>query len=517
MGDAEFHVARIQFLFASGLSNADPFLGEGFSPWYHTNIFHAFIASAAQLTRCDVLDIWYQSSPFATLINASGIYFLAFIVFDNRWIAWIATLVFLGHNVSCDYMIYPNKVSTYWLLSVGIGMALKMLDSGFCAKYILSLALCFLVLGQVHSLYGLFLGVVLIAYATVLIGIQSVRNRAVPYHLIGMMLAVSMSIPFALISRYAFVQSTHSAVEAVDEEEATYQNRNADEAPGQGNEDNARTDERVNARTVPLANILGSSEEQLLLLVAFTLGLLSGRKKQVASLLFIIGIVIVFIRVPSLYNIALRIAGSDWIVMRFQGIVSVSTDIMIPAGLFVLLAECERYWFIKTVVIPIVMIATFGLSISDCSTMVDYEKAKSVIVKVVNRTDKRKRALLDRLKNRGNLLREHIPAGSYVLADITTGYKIAISHSVRLLKVRKNVGRVHDKEERAADLRSLLDRNTERKKRIKLLKKYPIQFWVYIARTRGARKKYAWIEEYGTCVGTKYGMKVIKINSEILR
>ena len=49
-GDAGYNIARVRLLLDAGLSNWDPLVAEPhFEPVYHTNLYHALIASSAQL------------------------------------------------------------------------------------------------------------------------------------------------------------------------------------------------------------------------------------------------------------------------------------------------------------------------------------------------------------------------------------------------------------------------------------------------------------------------------------
>ena len=89
-GDAVVHLARIRFLLDHGFNNCDPFVaGRYFFPIYHTNLHHALYAACSQLTGIHHVSVWYASLTWAKVLIATGSYYVAWSVFDRRWVAWV--------------------------------------------------------------------------------------------------------------------------------------------------------------------------------------------------------------------------------------------------------------------------------------------------------------------------------------------------------------------------------------------------------------------------------------------
>jgi hypothetical protein len=555
-GDAWFHISRIRFLLVNGVSNADPFIGKGFSPWYHTNVYHVLFASGVQLTRVELFDFWYYTLPWAKFIIGSGIYFFAFVIFRNKWIAWIAAFTYLGSELHIDYNLYPNQLAPLWLLPVGLAYAVSCFNENNGWRDIAKLAICSFVIGEVHSLYGLFLWYVVAGCSVALLSYKIVRKQPGKYRLIQCILAVSIAIPFPAISKYKTVQADNARAkieeqesanraskderkfatpvldsnkeatgkpdatdrqsanhpakeERVPEKQALDGNKREDATPALSHEA-WRNNELEKIKNRALDN-LGTKTDNLLLLIAIILGLYSRQRKTFGILLIItIGPYIVTL-VPVLRGLMLDSFGRAWIVNRMMTTTSLCQHVIFVGGLLICFADFATRQYVKTFVIPLLIVLTLLSAIAGDVSLLDYPRwfeklYNGFLSENADKADTQRKAKLLRKELLG-----HVPEGSVILANDRFGYHMTASFSAKLVYTGRNIGLIPDLDKRKRDLEYLLSKDTDINLRRKLFQRYGIKYWVYIAPTIKTRRKNAWTTEYGKVLSDSYGVIILQI------
>jgi hypothetical protein len=206
--DADYHLARIRFIFENGFSNADPYLGIGYTVVYHTNVYHALIAAASQLSSVDILTFWFWTSTWAKLVTASSIYLLTYTIFRRRFSAWLSALWFLGVDILIYRSLYPNQIAPHWLIPIGLAFMIKAFDkNGDALPNLLAVGAVSFLVGQVHSLYAVFFGLsgcVGAGAFAVDAAFRDRRSERLKKLLIAFstVVAVSAAAPFLIIYQY---------------------------------------------------------------------------------------------------------------------------------------------------------------------------------------------------------------------------------------------------------------------------------------------------------------------------
>ncbi|HEX2679389.1 MAG TPA: hypothetical protein VHM19_22215, partial [Polyangiales bacterium] len=157
-GDAAFHISRVRMLVDHGFNNWDPYIdGPFFSRVYHTNVYHALLAVAAQLARVEPIDAWLWTLPFAKLVVAAGTFHVAWTVLRQRALAWFATIYMIVQIAPLAYLLYPNKLSGFWLFPMVVSAMVALWEEErppLTAASVLAAGV--LVLAHVHPLYAVF-------------------------------------------------------------------------------------------------------------------------------------------------------------------------------------------------------------------------------------------------------------------------------------------------------------------------------------------------------------------------
>ncbi len=212
LGDAHTHIGRIRYLLEHGFSNRDIYLADyHFHHIYHTNLLYALYASLAQLTQQQYLDTWFWTQAWAKLLVAAGHYSLGYSLSKQRWVGWLAALVAITANAGESYTLYPNTLAVGWLLPTALGLGLSALtDKAERTRLLWALSTFSFLLGQVHSLYAIYLGLLLAPVFVVSAAVELVRGRRAWWPVVALCTLLSGS-PFALISKYAFLPAASPA------------------------------------------------------------------------------------------------------------------------------------------------------------------------------------------------------------------------------------------------------------------------------------------------------------------
>jgi hypothetical protein len=178
-GDSHYHAARVRMLLSFGFNNWDPMVsGHVFGPFYHTSLYHALIATCAQLTRTEPIAAWIFALFFAKLATAGSIYYLAFSVLGQRWLAWSAAGTFVLYMAPSTVLAYPNTLAVYCVLPLALAFGAQLFAGEGGLRPVAGLAATSLMLVQVHALYFVF--TVMLVAPAILLRLVVLQVRRLP-------------------------------------------------------------------------------------------------------------------------------------------------------------------------------------------------------------------------------------------------------------------------------------------------------------------------------------------------
>ncbi|MHC5109453.1 MAG: hypothetical protein ACYTHJ_06205 [Planctomycetota bacterium] len=416
--DAVVHLARIRSLMDHGLSNADPFVaGDFFFPLYHTNLLHALCASAGQLTGVDHLMVWFVSIVWAKLMVASGAYYLAWSVWQRQWPAWVATVFVVACQGPVTFMLYPNKLAPFWLLSIMLAFGVQ-LGLAPTRKRVLWLAGTSLVTGQIHTLYGCF-ALVLLAPLFLLLAAWRIRSRR--RHVLRLVIAclcLFVCLPFALISL-----SGNQAV-AREKQETSNQSTAAVQA---GSGDFIKTGERYKIKD-PLRGFGGGKGWRYAWLAGgVIIGLLGSRRKSVGLLVAVLIVLSSIFFVPPLCSRALSVLGSPWILLRLDVVFFLIAPMILPAGVAYVVERMRPRYTICFVLSLVAFVAAFPWATHGES----YNWNRYKWLASLERP--RRVGNMEKLRGLSVSLSRHLPEGSTVLVEPSLGMHLVAAYDCRLV------------------------------------------------------------------------------------
>jgi len=197
-------MTRLRSLIDHGLNNWDPLIsGHNFIRSYHTNLYHAVLASCAQLTGQETYMVWGRALPWAKLMNAAGAYFLTQVTFRHRPAAWIAATFVVGQLFAMIFLTYPNQLAPYYISSYALGFFVLCWRSQRDFKPVWMLALSVWVVAQVHGLYAVFLILALAPILLVRSVVRLLRGGWSTFRVqVAALTALAAAVPFLLVSKY---------------------------------------------------------------------------------------------------------------------------------------------------------------------------------------------------------------------------------------------------------------------------------------------------------------------------
>ncbi|MFT7618430.1 MAG: hypothetical protein ACI97A_002073 [Planctomycetota bacterium] len=201
-GDGLIHLARVRHILDHGLTNIDPFIkGDFFYPLYHTNIYHALLASCTQLTGVDYLEVWYGILPVLVLLVAASTYFLTYQVFASRWVSWLTALFAVATHGHANFITYPNKIAPFIVLPFLFGLAIRALRSRPTGKDALQIGALSLTLSMIHGMYAVFGVIILLPLFLFQAARLQLRKKSYARNLVMCGAALLLALPMPLISR----------------------------------------------------------------------------------------------------------------------------------------------------------------------------------------------------------------------------------------------------------------------------------------------------------------------------
>ncbi|MCB9834342.1 MAG: hypothetical protein H6807_17900 [Planctomycetes bacterium] len=330
--DALIHMARIRQFLDHGLTNVDPFVkGDHFYGIYHTNLFHALMASAAQLCGTDQMGVWFAFLPFANLLVAGGIAFLAYRIFPLGWTSWLAALFFLADQGRIDFMTYPNKLAPFFLIPIVAGLLIQTLAGRPTRKQALQLGLVCLVIAQFHGMYAVFtaalVGPALLGFAAWQFLIK--RRNPTPWVAVG--IAVLVALIWPAISKYDEVKTERETLALKIQRDA---DPNAVQVSSRARNLLVGKD-ADNAKFYTINEVAGFEVDWImkdpsrgwgggrgfrywLLGGGLVLGLISARRRQVLLACCILASCAAFLYIPPLCTFLLWLVDARWIILRLE-------------------------------------------------------------------------------------------------------------------------------------------------------------------------------------------------------
>lgn len=456
-GDAPVHLSRIRVLLDHGFNNYDPFVGAPyFFPIYHTNILHALYASCSQLTDTHHIRIWFASLPWAKMLIASGSYYLAWCVFERRWVAWVAVMFTIGWWGPVKYIIYPNKLAPLWLLAMMLGFTIQACRSTNGWRVPLKLFVGSLVLGQVHSLYGAFAG---LAAGPLLFGVcihRFVRGHADRWRIAACIVSLTAALPFLLISkltvRPGVTAAKTASVSQPDKQaiapkplEASFKLRR-----GWGKPD---------WRTACLG-------------IGIACAMAGVRRKQAALLLAIAATVLLIHQLPLLRSVALDVLKQKWIVGRLGIVLDLIYVALVPTSVALFVERKVPLRWIPPLLTVIGLLIGMAFPRRTANTTWDayYQTLSAPRAARENYLDMTKVILA--------FCAERIPRGETILAGAQKGMVITMVHDCHIVAPERGGNGIADLGTRRRDLRVMMAPDTPWHTRRDLLRKYDITYFI---------------------------------------
>ncbi len=457
-GDAVLHLTRVRFLLDHGFSNHDPFVaGEYFFPTYHTNLLHALYAACSQLSGVHHMSVWFASLAWGKLLIAAGAYYMSWCIFGRRWVAWVAAVFAVGYQGPINFLVYPNKLAPLWIGALMIGFAVQACKSPCSWRSVLKLCVGSLVLGQIHSLYGAFAGIVL---GPILCGIGLVRIfRRQPdrWRVAACTVALTAALPFLLVSKFTVSSksrsssitkaSTESAVAAV---------------AGKGW---VTMGPRSGWGTV-------RGWRPICLAVGIICALAGSRRKQAAVLLAVVGTAALIFYLPPLCTAALGVFGKKWILSRMGFVLWLGFVGLVPASVAFLVEPKTRFWFVRSILCVLVLL--FGAAFASAKESITW---RGYLAQVSAPKDQRQ-GYLDVTRFIVEFFEDNIPRGVTVLADDWRGMVLTMVHDCHIVASSRVSKGIPDMAKRRKDLKTMLAANTPWPTRRALLREYDIEYFL---------------------------------------
>lgn len=484
-GDAQVHLARIRFLLDHGFSNLDPYCSTPyFWPIYHTNIFHAFYASASQLANGEYLAVWRASLPLGLLLNAAGAYYLVWTVFNRRWPAWVAAVFVVGLDGSVTFLVYPNKIAPYWLLPYTIGFAIQACRASFSWRTCSKLAAGALVIGQIHGLYALCAAGVIAPVLGIMFLIQIFRGKPNRWRFGIYIMAVCLGLPFPAVAKLKTSISgkktqTTQLTKKKDGYFLYFENGWLMRHPKQG---------IVGRRlTAPF-------------LIGVVCALLGSRRRDAAIALAIVGVAIVVFFTPPLCTAVLQVFKAEWILKRC-GVVLKMGSIIFGVGAIAFVIESKtRFWWVRSLlslVVLVVCITTLGKKVPhDWGT---YRRTTRLSAQTRHKSLKRYQA-------RRALFEELLPKRETILVSGRHGMNLVMLHNSYIVaSISSSLG-IPDLGQRRKDLGRMLSKETPWPERRELLRSYDVEYFYQTGKTP------AWTDGHTKSIRKKGNTKVIHLD-----
>ena len=456
-GDARVHLARIRLLVDHGFSNADPYVAaKFFFPTYHTNILHALYAACVQVTGVDHFGVWSASLVWAKLLVAAGGYYVAWCVFERRWAAWATAVCVVGIQGPVSFVVYPNTLAPYWLIPYMLGFAVQAIMGQGARQSGLKLGVGSLVLGQVHGLYAGFAAVLLGPLLGAVLLWRLLRRRAGRWAVGAGLLALTVGLPFPLVSRVMSRPATAGAKTAVESVAADRSFLHFD---------NGWVMKRPPGFTA-------GGWRLVVLGVGIVAALATSQRRRAGCVVAVVLTCALVLYTPMLCTVALRVLGAGWILGRFAFVLRLGVIVLLPGAVVFLLERWVRRWWGR----GLVSCALLALAIPYAGHT-EPLNWRTYLDKAFGPREDCRRALTD-FRMVSEFLGAHMPVGRTVLVDPDRGMWVVMCSDYRIVLPASSHNGVLDLVERREDLAAMLAKDTPWPRRRELLGKYDIQFFM---------------------------------------
>lgn len=349
-GDANYHLARVRMLLSFGFNSWDPMApGPHFDTTYHSNLYHALIAAAAQFSGQHAIDGWGYTWFWAKLMAASATYHLAWVMLGQRWLAWSAACLFAIFMAPSSVLTYPNTLAVFGLLPLVLAFMVQAWTGKLSFIPALGLGASAVVLVEFHALYYIF--ACLLAGPVLLVGIVRLQLRRLPGRpeMLAALLALGLGAPwFAVRAWPDFPARRAPPAAAAPVAAATIATQTAKPEfpePAWSYKGFVRLDHGRIA--LDPASLKDPRSQHCQLLLALLAGTLSRRRQQFFALSLAIAIVITVLYVPAVCTAADHLIGAAWVVRRLSAVLTATHLALVPGVLGLLIAErlpSGTYW-----------------------------------------------------------------------------------------------------------------------------------------------------------------------------
>jgi hypothetical protein len=459
-GDAFAHLARIRCILDHGFNNDDPFVaGHFFYPIYHTNLIHALYVVCAQITRCDLLGVWFDSLPWGKLLLYSGTYYFVWSVFRSRWVAWAATMFTVGVRGPFLYVIYPNQLCPYYFTPLMLAFVVQACRGPCRWREVLQIGAASLIIGQVHGLYVLFclmaIGPVL---GAVSIG-RLVRRSPDRLLMFAACAAMFVGLPFILVSKWQTPQvNTAPVTEAASIQDTVYFARVGPKWVMRNPQD--------------LVNTLGGG---VVASIAWLVGIavaVAGRHRGRAAIVLAVALVAVAIfYLPPLCTFFVIRLGEDWVMQRFDYVWGVCHLVLVAGSIAALIEAVVRSGWIR----PIVSLSAVWLGYASAGHTPPDTWQIALGTAKMDRKDRV--GYVETLQGLSRFFKEHIPTGQTVLTDAATGIGLTAMGDFHVVAPGRAGNGEPDWHQRLRDLSVMLDPATAWPLRLELLRRYDVSYF----------------------------------------
>lgn len=459
-GDAFVHLARIRSLLENGMNNDDPFVAaRHFFPVYHTNLLHAMYAMATQLTRCDLLNVWFDSLPMGKLLIASGTYYFAWQVFQRRWVAWIAVMFVVGVRGPFQYVIYPNQLSPYFLTPMVLGILVSAVRGPCTWRHAAMLAAASLIIGQFHGLYVLFclIGAGPVLGAVALYNLVRRPRAAMP--MLACAVAMWVGFPFLLVSRWQTPVINRAPV--------------TETAPigDSGYFVRVGANDVVRDSTDLVRTLGGGVGNTIAWFVGIGCALAGRRRRETGFLLGIVAVSLTIFFVPTICSFFMRRLGEEWVLQRFDYLIGVCQIALVPGAIAAMVERVPMQAIGRSIVSVVVLFLAAGSA--------GHQKPDdwTTWLGTARLPHEQRTGYLGNINKIRNFVMAHVPPGETVLADSVTGIGFVAITGNKLVIADRACNGVSDQYERRDDLAVMLDPRVSWERKLPLLRKYQTRYF----------------------------------------
>ncbi|MFQ5592348.1 MAG: hypothetical protein ACE5HE_14395, partial [Phycisphaerae bacterium] len=380
--------------------------------------------------------------------------FLAWSVFDRRWVAWCVALFAVVLYAPVTYVTYPNKLAPHWLFPLAAAFAVQASDRHCPGRIPIKLGATALVLGQVHSLYAVFTGIAL-APGLLWAFLGRLRRGGVDlWQAAACLAALWLGSPFALAARRVDV-----AVDvAVDVEHTVVTEQSSDFFHF--------SNDWVMLKPSFLQHPRGLA--MFALAVAGVGCSLSGRSRvRSAHLTAAAATVSCVLFVPPLCAGAVALLGGEWVAARMLALATASIIALGVGGLASIVEPfTSRSRLLSSAGAGVVCLAAAFTPADAAGRWHDYLTSARAPVE-------QRHQALRHLRELRAFLQAHIPPGDTVLADPQTSMWLVMLHDCYVVATASG-STVLDMEQRRADVQTIVGPRTPWSARRELLRKYGV-------------------------------------------